>query len=104
MIRAFFLNRPKLTLRCALPSEYLRRWAVLTDIFGLPTSSIPEVAEVTWYRQRDGILITDAHSRNFRKDTTSGALVPVDLVVTTVPAGVPQVLPQPVREWQPDLE
>lgn len=150
-----FLNRPKLTLRGALPSEYLRRWAVLTDIFGLPTTyqgrtggnaaepqmaveqpyieqddvdpaliedvtafmeahgfakvdpasiAIPEVADVTWYRQRDGILITDAHARNFRKDTTSGALVPIDLVVTTVPAGVSQILPQPVSEWQPDLE
>lgn len=150
-----FLNRPKLTLRGALPSEYLRRWAVLTDIFGLPTSyqgktgedaaepqmavaqpyieqddddpaliedvtafmeahgfakidpvsiAIPEVAEVTWYRQRDGILITDAHARNFRKDTTSGALVPIDLVVTTVPAGASQLLPPPLAEWQPDLE
>jgi hypothetical protein len=100
-----FQNRPRLTLRGALPSEYLRRWAVLTDIFGMPTTyqgrtgdstvpqmaisqpyieqedadpptvadvsafmqahgfekidpgiiALPEVAEVTWYRQRDGI-------------------------------------------------
>ena len=147
-----FQNRPRLTLRGALPSEYLRRWAVLTDIFGLPTSyqgqtgshregpqmavaqpyieqadddpatledisefmeahgfikidptiiAMPEVADVTWYRQRDGILITDAHARNFRKDTTSGAIVPVDLVVTTIPKGVSKVLPEPLTEWQP---
>jgi hypothetical protein len=147
-----FQNRPRLTLRGALPSEYLRRWAVLTDIFGLPTSyqgqtgshregpqmavaqpyieqadddpatledisefmeahgfikidptiiALPEVADVTWYRQRDGILITDAHARNFRKETTSGAIVPVDLVVTTIPKGVSKVLPEPLAEWQP---
>ena len=32
-----FLSRRKLTMRGALPSEYLRRWPVLHDIFGLPT-------------------------------------------------------------------
>ena len=143
-------NRRRLVLRGALPSEYLRRWAALTDIFSLPTTyqgrtgnagspqmavaqpyidqddadpatiedvtafmeahgftkigtasiAIPEVAEVTWYRQRDGILITDAHARNFRKDTT-GAILPIDLVVTTVPKGVSKILPEPETEWGP---
>lgn len=143
-----FQNRRRLILRGALPSEYLRRWAVLTDIFSLPTTyqgrtgntaspqmvvaqpyidqddadpatiedvtdfmkaygftkidtasiAIPEVADVTWYRQRDGILITDAHARNFRKDTT-GAILPIDLVVTTVPKGVSKILPEPKAEW-----
>lgn len=32
-----FQNRRVLTFRGALPSEYLRRWAVPQDIFGLPT-------------------------------------------------------------------
>jgi hypothetical protein len=146
-----FQNRRKLTLRGALPSEYLRRWAVLQDIFGIPTwfagrvesagsepqmavsqpyieqldddpaeiadvtafmeahgfthidaslIAMPEVVEVTWYRQRDGLLITDAHARNFRKDT-DGALIPVDLVVTTIPKGLTKVLPEPAEEWQP---
>jgi hypothetical protein len=144
-----FQNRNQLTLRAALPSEYLRRWAVLTDIFGLPTEyegrtsdvrsprmvisqpyieqddddpptaedaaafmeamgfakvdpsviAIPEVADVTWYRQSDGILITDAHARNFRKDTASAAIIPIDLVVTVIAKGVSKVLPNPEREW-----
>ncbi len=149
-----FQNRRKLTLRGALPSEYLRRWAVLQDIFGIPTwfagrvesagiepqmavsqpyieqfdddpaeitdvtafmeahgfthidaslIAIPEVVEVTWYRQRDGLLITDAHARNFRKDT-NGVLIPVDLVVTTIPKGLTKVLPEPAEEWQPSQE
>jgi hypothetical protein len=147
-----FLNCRRLTLRGALPSEYLRRWAVLTDIFGLPTTyqgcigtpstelqmavaqpyieqadddpatledaaqfmqahgfmkvdpsciAIPEIRDVTWYRQRDGILITDAHARNFRKASPSGVIVPIDLVVTTLPKGVSKVLPEPDAEWQP---
>ncbi len=33
-----FLTRRKLTMRGALPSEYLRRWAVPHDIFGIPTT------------------------------------------------------------------
>lgn len=150
-----FLSRRKLTMRGALPSEYLRRWAVLHDIFGLPTMyegitsthlsepqmavaqpyieqddadpaelgdviqfmeahgfakvdpariAIPEVADVTWYRQRDGILITDAHARNFRKETTTGALVPVDLVVSLIPPGITQTLSEPLSAWQPREE
>jgi hypothetical protein len=147
-----FLTKPRLTLRSALPSEYLRRWAVLTDIFGLPTSylgttgnsadgpqmivsqpyieqadddqptlddvsafmqahgfskiapesvAMPEVADVTWYRQSDGILITDAHARNFRK-ALNGTLVPVDLVVTLIQPGATKALPNPVSEWKPN--
>ncbi len=144
-----FQMRRKLTMRGALPSEYLRRWAVLHAVFGIPTTylgttgmdvtglqmavvqpyieqddsdpaeihdvvefmtghgftkvdpgliAIPEVAAVTWYRQRDGLLITDAHARNFRKDI-NGVIIPVDLVVTPLPKGMTQVLPEPLSEW-----
>jgi hypothetical protein len=146
-----FQNRHRLILRGALPSEYLRRWAVLHSVFGLPTVyhgkvgsgpepqmaiaqpyieqddsdpptlydvtlfmeaygfakiepqiiAIPEVADVTWYRQADGILITDAHARNFRKDL-DGVIIPVDLVVTLIPKGASQVLPEPMNGWRFD--
>ncbi len=136
-------------MRGALPSEYLRRWAVAETVFGLETLYCgvvnpsaaepqmavsqtyidqfaddpateadvsaffiannftqvgadlivnPEIQNVTWYRQRDGILITDAHPRNFRKDTT-GVLIPIDLVVTLVPCGGSKLLPEPERPW-----
>lgn len=146
-----FLNRRQLVMRAALPSEYLRRWAVLADVFGLITRYIgragategepqmavsqpfiaeseedpatlddaaalmqahgfsrvdsvlmvnPEIKEVTWYRQRDGLLITDAHARNFRKDL-AGYIIPIDLVVTTVVPGSFTTLPPPEAEWTP---
>jgi hypothetical protein len=144
-----FQNRRKLAMRGALPSEYLRRWAVAETVFGLETLYCgvvnpsaaepqmavsqtyidqfaddpateadvsaffiannftqvgadlivnPEIQNVTWYRQRDGILITDAHPRNFRKDTT-GVLIPIDLVITLVPCGLSKLLPEPERPW-----
>ncbi len=146
-----FQNRRVLTFRGALPSEYLRRWAVLQDIFGLPTVyqgkvgdgpepqmavaqpyieqddsdpptladvaafmqaygftkipphvlAVPEVTDVTWYRQSDGILVTDAHARNFRKDL-DGVIIPIDLVVTLIPKGGSQVLPDPTDVWRFD--
>jgi hypothetical protein len=146
-----FQNRRVLTFRGALPSEYLRRWAVLQDIFGLPTVyqgkvgdgpepqmavaqpyieqddrdpptladvtafmqaygftkipphvlAVPEVADVTWYRQSDGILVTDAHARNFRKDL-DGVIIPIDLVVTLIPKGGSQVLADPTDVWRFD--
>jgi hypothetical protein len=149
-----FQNRRKLAMRGALPSEYLRRWAVIEAVFGLethykgivdPASAEPQMAvsqpyidqlvedpsteedvtaffaaygfnqvsaeiivnpeiqNVTWYRQRDGILATDAHPRNFRKDTT-GVLIPIDLVITLVPAGISKLLPEPMRPWRLEEE
>lgn len=150
-----FCNSPQLYIRAALPSEYLRRWAVLNDIFALPTFYegqvpngtaepdiaitqpyieqdeadqpeatdivkfmkaydfiqvdaamivTPEIKNVTWYRERDGVLITDAHPRNFRKDLTTGIAVPIDLVVTVVPPGVSKLLPNAKCTWQfPEL-
>jgi hypothetical protein len=147
-----FQNHRKLAMRGALPSEYLRRWAVIEAVFGLETryegvvdplspepqmavsqpyidqivddpatesdvtaffaayefSQVsaelivnPEIQQVTWYRQKDGILITDAHPRNFRKDTT-GVLIPIDLVITLVPPGISKLLPEPERPWRLD--
>jgi hypothetical protein len=107
-----FQNKRKLAMRGALPSEYLRRWAVCSTVFGVitkyegvvnpkaaePQMAVsqpyivqdhddvpvtedviaffeangfkpvsdeiivnPEIHGVTWYRQHDGILATDAH-------------------------------------------
>lgn len=146
-----FQNKPRLKMRYALPSEYLRRWAVMTDVFGMRTEYIgkvtkeggepqmaieqpfivedenlpatkddliefftkhgfdrvdddhlvnPEVHGVTWYRQRDGILVTDAHARNFRRDM-DGVIIPVDLVIALVPPGASTLLPAATRLWQP---
>lgn len=146
-------NRRQLYIRRALPSEYLLRWAVLADVFLLPTiykgttflpglqepsivvaqpfvpqddddppslSEIfsfmqryeftqvdpgvlanPEVKDATWYRQRDGILITDALPRNFRKHNVARKVVPIDLVLTLVPTAGFHLLPQPLKPWQP---
>lgn len=145
-----FQNKRKLAMRGAIPSEYLRRWAVCNLAFGVitqyegvvnpgsPEPQIavtqpfidqndddlpqtedvvaffeangfaqvsadmivnPEIQGVTWYRQRDGILVTDAHPRNFRKDAATGILVAIDLVVTLVPRGVSKLLPEPERPW-----
>ncbi len=146
-----FQMPPRLYLRNARPSEYLLRWAIVEDIFGLKTTYLgclpnakqgpqigicqpyiaqdeadpatPEdvegfmtahgfehvdrnafadqsVASATWYRQRDGILIADAYARNFRKDL-EGYLVPIDLMVTLVPKGASQILPEPDAPWHP---
>jgi hypothetical protein len=146
-----FLNKPRLMMRAALPSEYLRRWAVMTDVFGMRTHYLgkvtgfdrepqmaveqpfipedenlpatledvaefftahgfervddahiinPEVHGVTWYRQRDGILITDAHARNFRRDL-DGVIIPVDLVIALVPPGNSMLLPPAKKLWEP---
>lgn len=146
-----FQNKRKLAMRGALPSEYLRRWAVCSTVFGVitkyegvvnpkaaePQMAVsqpyivqdhddvpvtgdviaffeangftqvsdeiivnPEIHGVTWYRQHDGILVTDAHPRNFRKDAATGILVAIDLVITLVPAGISKLLPEPVRPWR----
>lgn len=148
-----FQTRPKLYIRNARPSEYLRRWAVIRDLFGITTTYLgclphpkeghqigilqpyieqdeadpatlddveqfmtahgfghvdktvfadPSVAPVTWYRQRDGIPITDAHARNFRKDL-EGYIVPIDLMVTVVPKGGSKILPEPHEPWGSNL-
>jgi hypothetical protein len=60
----------------------------------------PEVHGVTWYRQRDGILVTDAHARNFRRDLDS-VIIPVDLVIALVPPGASTLLPAAPQPWQP---
>lgn len=54
----------------------------------------PENQDVTWYRQRDGLLITDAFARNFRMDGQTGAVIPIDLMVNIVPPGVSKLLPR----------
>jgi hypothetical protein len=146
-----FQNKSRLMMRAALPSEYLRRWAVMTDVFGMRTQYLgkvvgtdhepqmaveqpfiaedenlpatledaadfftahdfervddaciinPEVHGVTWYRQRDGILITDAHARNFRRDL-DGVIIPVDLIIALVPPGASALLPGAVKLWEP---
>ena len=146
-----FQNKRKLAMRGALPSEYLRRWAVCRSVFGVITryegmvnpmaaepqmavsqpyiaqndddapltedviaffeangfSKVspdiivnPEIQDVTWYRQQGGILVTDAHPRNFRKDAATGILVAIDLVITLVPPGISKLLPEPERPWR----
>lgn len=144
------LNEFKLTVRPALPSEYLTRWEIISKVFGVDTDyvgrpsgsanqleirqtfvpqdpdttiepsdieafmdangfakvppeviAVPEVRDVTYYRQHDGILVTDAHPRNFRL-TPTGLIVPIDLVVSAVPMGVSKVLTEPVTEWMFD--
>lgn len=146
-----FQNKTRLMMRAALPSEYLRRWAVMTDVFGMRTQYLgkvtgtdrdpqmaveqpfipedenvpatledaeafftahgfervddrhiinPEVHGVTWYRQRDGVLVTDAHARNFRRDL-DGVIIPVDLVIALVPPGSSELLGAAEKVWQP---
>lgn len=146
-----FQNKTRLMMRAALPSEYLRRWAVMDDVFGMTTHYLgkvtgsdrdpqmaveqpfiaedenwpatledaeafftahgfervddnhiinPAVHGVTWYRQRDGILVTDAHARNFRRDLDD-VIIPVDLVIALVPPGASTLLPAATRLWQP---
>ena len=148
-----FLSKPKLAMRGALPSEYLRRWAVMADVFGMVTNYLgrvegsgteptiavsqtyivereddpatlddvvalmmphgfvpvhprlivnPDVQQVTWYRQGDGLLITDAHARNFRKDP-EGVIFPIDLVISIVPPGASALLPPPDAVWMPSF-
>lgn len=149
-----FQNKTRLMMRAALPSEYLRRWAVMDDVFGMITHYLgkvtgydrepqmavaqpfipedenlpatledaaafftahgfervsdehiinPEVHGVTWYRQRDGVLVTDAHARNFRRDL-DGVLIPVDLVIALVPPGASALLPAAKKLWEPAEE
>jgi hypothetical protein len=149
-----FQNKTRLMMRAALPSEYLRRWAVMTAVFGMRTHYLgkvmgsdhepqmaveqpfipedenlpatledaaafftahgfervadehiinPEVHGVTWYRQRDGVLVTDAHARNFRRDL-DGVLIPVDLVIALVPPGASALLPAAKKLWEPAEE
>ena len=149
-----FQNKTRLMMRAALPSEYLRRWAIMDDVFGMSTHYLgkvtgsdrdpqmaveqpfipedenlpasledaaafftahgfervsdehiinPEVHGVTWYRQRDGILVTDAHARNFRRDL-DGVLIPVDLVIALVPPGASALLPAATKLWEPSEE
>ncbi len=144
-----FQNTSRLMMRAALPSEYLRRWAITDGVFGMPTRYLgkitgtdrdpqmaieqpyiaededmpatledvndffaahgfekvkdaciinPEVHNVTWYRQRDGILVTDAHARNFRRDL-DGVIIPVDLVIALVPPGASTLLPSATEPW-----
>lgn len=146
-----FQNKTRLMMRAALPSEYLRRWAVMDDVFGMTTRYLgkvtgkdrepqmaveqpfipedenlpataedasnffsahgfvrvddahiinPEVHGVTWYRQRDGVLATDAHPRNFRRDL-DGVIIPVDLIIALVPPGTSELLPAATALWQP---
>ena len=148
-----FMNERKLAMRGALPSEYLRRWAIMADIFGLVSTYLgqvpnatrepqmavsqpfiaeseddpatlddvaqlmtahgfervpaaliinPEVQEVTWYRPRDGVLITDAHARNVRKDM-SGLIIPIDLVIGLVDVTTSTLLPAPDKLWTATL-
>jgi hypothetical protein len=52
----------------------------------------PENEDCTWYRQQDGLLITDAFPRNFRLDR-EGAILPIDLMINIVPPGASQILP-----------
>lgn len=54
--------------------------------------AMPEMNDVVWYRQRDGVLVGDAYPRNFRLDE-SGAIIPVDLLVNIVPPGSSKILP-----------
>lgn len=144
------LTEFKLTMRPALPSEYLTRWEIISKVFGVDTEyvgrpfastnqleirqtfvpqdpettieacdietfmeaagfvkvpaeviAVPEVQSVTFYRQHDGILVTDAHPRNFRL-TPAGLIVPIDLVVSAIPLRVTKVLAEPDTAWTID--
>lgn len=52
-----------------------------------------EIKGAVWYRQMDGVLISDVFPRNFKRDKT-GAVIPIDLVVNIVPPGASKILPQ----------
>jgi hypothetical protein len=62
--------------------------------------AVPEIKGVTWYREEDGVLISDAFPRNFRKDSDTLALMPIDLIVALVPKGVSKLLKEPRFPWQ----
>lgn len=138
-----FTMQTKLKHRPSLPSEYLLRWAVLDQVFGLSTRfegvmlnegkepslvisqpfigsqesdnptweqleeffaahgfnrvddrhiADPRIKGAVWYRQRDGLLMSDAFPRNFRVDA-SGVVIPIDLIVNIVPPGSSKILP-----------
>lgn len=48
--------------------------------------------------QRDGILITDAHARNFPRGL-DGVIIPVDPIIALVPSGASSLLPGAVMLW-----
>jgi hypothetical protein len=79
----------------AMPTwEQMEEFMAGFEFTRVPPSSIrtKEIQDVTWYRQRDGVLITDVFPRNFRIDV-SGAVMPIDLVVNIVPPGASKLLP-----------
>lgn len=59
----------------------------------------PALHGAIWYRQRDGLLVSDVFPRNFRL-AVSGAVVPIDLVVNVVPPGGSRILPAPDVPFQ----
>lgn len=61
--------------------------------------AMPEMYDVIWYRKRDGVIISDAYPRNFRMDST-GAIIPVDLLVNIVPPGSSKILPLATEPFQ----
>jgi hypothetical protein len=67
-----------------------------------PHLALLELKDVTWYREKDGILIADAHARNFRKAPDDGFLIPVDLMVSLVSRGGSEILPSPTQPWTPE--
>ncbi len=60
--------------------------------------SMPEMNDVVWYRQHDGVLIGDAYPRNFRLEA-SGAVIPIDLMVNIVPPGASKILPSAIEPF-----
>lgn len=59
----------------------------------------PRIKGAVWYRQRDGLLMSDAFPRNFRVDT-GGVVIPIDLIVNIVPPGASQILPSATEPFQ----
>jgi hypothetical protein len=52
----------------------------------------PKIKGAVWYRQKDGVLISDVFPRNFRC-TGTGVIFPIDLIVNIVPPGASRILP-----------
>ena len=59
----------------------------------------PRIKGAVWYRQRDGLLMSDAFPRNFRIDA-SGVVIPIDLIVNIVPPGASKILPSAATPFQ----
>jgi hypothetical protein len=104
------LSPPKIAISQPFIDQDPEDQATETDVFNFMAAhgfekvaaesiAVPEIANVTWYRQTDGILISDAHPRNFRKDENTGTLIPVDLMLTVVPKGTSKILPDPKKSW-----